>query len=154
MIDARRSIFAEARNARDGARRGARGRARRRGLTLVEVLATIVLMAIVLPAAMQGISACLATSIAARQRGEAAALAEAKLGELIATGDWEFGALSGEFGEAWPEYRWSASASDWVSDSTMKELYVRVVWTSRRQEREVVLTTLIYQSTTQSGSSL
>jgi prepilin-type N-terminal cleavage/methylation domain-containing protein len=120
-------------------------RVRRRGLTLVEVLATIVLMAIVLPAAMQGISLCMATSVAARQRSEAAALAEAKLAELIATGDWQFGVLTGEFGEAWPDYRWSAAAADWTSDTTMKELYVRVYWTSRRQEREVRLTTLIYQ---------
>lgn len=154
MISSRGPIFTETRIVRDGVRRGTRPRARRHGLTLVEVLATIVLMAIVLPAAMQGISACLSTSISARQRGEAAALAEAKLGELIATGDWQFGALSGEFGEAWPDYRWSAGASDWASDTTMKELYVRVVWTSRRQEREVVLTTLIYQSTAQTASSL
>jgi prepilin-type N-terminal cleavage/methylation domain-containing protein len=126
-------------------RNGILRNARRRGLTLVEVLATIVLMAIVLPATMQGISLCMATSVAARQRSEAAALAEAKLAELIATGDWQFGVLTGEFGEAWPEYRWSAAAADWSSDTTMKELYVRVHWTNRRQEREVMLTTLIYQ---------
>ena len=127
---------------------------RRRGLTLVEVLATIVMMAIVLPAAMQGITLCTATSVTARQRSEAAALAEAKLGELIATGDWQFGALSGEFGEAWPEYRWSGSAGAWSSDPTMTELSVRVTWTSRQQEREIVLTTLIYDTASQTDSAL
>jgi len=50
---------------------------------------------IVLPAAMQGISMCLSASLDARQRSEAAALAEAKLTELIATGDWQYG---GSFG--------------------------------------------------------
>ena len=127
---------------------------RRRGLTLVEVLATIVMMAIVLPAAMQGISLCTATSVVARQRSEAAALAEAKLSELIATGDWQYGALSGEFGEAWPEYRWSGAAAAWASDATMTELSVRVYWTSRRQEREVVLTTLIYDTASGTDSTL
>lgn len=119
--------------------------ARRRGLTLVEVLATIVMMAIVLPATMEGISMCVSASRDARQRSEAAALAEAKLGELLATGDWQFGALSGEFGEAWPQYHWGAGATSWASDPTMTEIYVRVTWTTRQQQ-EVVLTTLVYQA--------
>ena len=111
------------------------------------------MMAIVLPAAMQGISLCTATAQTARQRSEAAALAEAKLSELVATGDWQFGALSGEFGEAWPEFKWSAGASDWAGDpnTTMSELSVRVYWVSRRQEREVVLTTLLVPAETTSG---
>jgi type II secretory pathway pseudopilin PulG len=123
-------------------------------MTLVEVLATIVMMSIVLPAAMQGISMCVAAAGAARHRSEAAALAEAKLGELLATGDWQFGSTSGDFGEAWPEYRWAVSSGLWESDSTMAQVAVRVTWTSREQEREVVLTTLVYQgeTTTSSGS--
>ena len=132
-------------------RRSRRSAAGRRGLTLVEVLATIVMMGIVLPAAMQGIALCTATSVVARQRSEAAALAEAKLSELIATGDWQFGALSGEFGDEWPEYRWTGSAAAWASDPTMTELSIRVNWTSRRQEREVVLTTLLYKAESTSG---
>jgi type II secretory pathway pseudopilin PulG len=123
------------------------GNLRRRGITLVEVLATIVMMAIVLPAAMQGISLCTSSAAVARQRSEAAALAEAKIGELIATGDWQFGGLSGDFGEAWPDYRWEGTAGAWASDPTMTELSVRVSWTSRQQEREVILTTLIYDTT-------
>lgn len=130
-----------------------RGSSRRRGLTLVEVLATIVMMAIVLPAAMQGISLCTATSVVARQRSEATALAEAKVAELIATGDWQYGALSGEFGEAWPEYQWSGSATSWLFDPAMTELSVRVSWTSRLQEREVVLTTLVLPNETLSASA-
>ena len=127
----------------------ARGRAhRRRGVTLVEVLATIVMMGIVLPAAMEGVSVAMQAADTARQRSEASALAEAKLGELVATGDWQFGALSGEFGEAWPEYRWGAMAQDWATDSTLKEISVSVRWTRRGQERQVVLTTLVYQGQT------
>ena len=126
---------------------------RRRGVTLVEVLATIVMMGIVLPAAMRGVSVCTAAARDARQRSEAAALAEAKMAELLATGDWQFGALSGEFGEAWPEYRWGAGASSWASDATMSEFYVRVTWTSRQQDREVVLTTLVYPGGTSAAAS-
>jgi type II secretory pathway pseudopilin PulG len=117
-------------------------------MTLVEVLATIVMMGIVLPAAMEGVSVAMQASDTARQRSEASALAEAKLAELIATGDWQFGALSGEFGEAWPEYRWGAMAQDWTTDSTLKEVSVSVRWTRRGQERQVLLTTLVYQGQT------
>jgi len=128
--------------------------ARRRGLTLVEVLATIVMMAIVLPPAMQGISMCVAAAGDARHRTEAAALAEAKLDEMLATGDWQFGSTSGDFGEAWPEYHWEMTSGLWQSDSTMAEVGVRVTWTSREQEREVVLTTLVYQGETTTSSGL
>jgi type II secretory pathway pseudopilin PulG len=117
-------------------------------VTLVEVLATIVMMGIVLPAAMEGVSVAMQAADTARQRSEASALAEAKLGELVATGDWQFGALSGKFGEAWPEYRWGAMAQDWATDSTLKEISVSVRWTRRGQERQVVLTTLVYQGQT------
>ena len=128
-------------------------RARRQGLTLVEVLATIVMVAIVLPAAMQGISACLSASRDARQRSEASALAEAKLNEILATGDWQFGSLSGEFGEGWPDYRWGAGSAAWASDATMAEVYVRVTWANRGLQREVVLTTLVYQGESATGAS-
>ena len=130
-----------------------RRRSPRRGLTLVEVLATIVMMAIVLPAAMQGIALCTSSSVVARRRCEAAALAEAKITELIATADWQFGANSGEFGEAWPEYRWEAQAGAWAADPTMTELSVRVAWTSRQQEREVILTTLVYDTASETDST-
>ena len=126
-------------------RRRRAGVAGRRGLTLIEVLATIVLMGIVLPAAMHGISLCLGAASVARQRTEAAGLAEAKLNELLATGDWQFGMMSGDFGEAWPEYRWTGGTSDF-SDPTLRQLSVRVFWASRGQQRDVKLTTLVYQS--------
>lgn len=122
-----------------------RAASRRRGLTLVEVLATVVLMAIVLPVAMNGISLCLTAASVARHRTEAAGLAEAKLNEMIATGEWQFGMTSGDFGPAWPDYRWAGGVADW-DDPTLSELTVRVFWTARGQQREVALTTLVYQS--------
>jgi prepilin-type N-terminal cleavage/methylation domain-containing protein len=51
----------------------------REGFTLVEILATLTLAAIVLPPVVQGISLSLATSIRARQQAQAASLAQCKL---------------------------------------------------------------------------
>jgi len=115
----------------------------RMAFTLVEVLAALMLVAIVLPVAMRGIS--LATSAAgkAKRQMEAASLAEAKLAELIATGEWQSSDLSGDFGEEWPQYSWSAEVSE--SDETvLRQLDIRVEWTARGHTRDVVLTTLVY----------
>src|SRR3954465_11642520 len=64
--------------------RGGKSAGRARGFTLVEVLATIALIAIVLPVAMYGIQLCLQTSSMAKRQAEAATLAEGKLQELVA----------------------------------------------------------------------
>lgn len=127
-----------------------------RGFTLVEALATLVLFAIVLPVALQAISLALGMGSNTARRTEATLLAESKLAELLATEEWQDGDLEGDFsktpsGDAletetageMPVYRWSATSEDWL-DISVKELTVRVVWTARGIDREVLLTTLVY----------
>ncbi len=110
--------------------------------TLVEVLATIVFVAIVLPVAMHGIS--VATSIAglARHRAEAAVLAQSKLNELIATREWQNGLLSGEFDEDHPGYKWTVEIKDWDT-SSLKELDLTVSWNAGGREQRATLSTLV-----------
>ena len=116
---------------------------RQRAFTLVEVLATLALVAIILPVAMEGIS--LATTMAgvAKQKMEAASLAETTLAELLATGAWQNGDLSGDFGPEQPQYHWIAEVRDWEA-TTLRRMDVHVQWTARGQERSVTLTTLVY----------
>jgi general secretion pathway protein I len=139
-------------------RRAPRGRRwRHRGLTLIEVLATVVLLGVALPVAMECISYCLAAASAARQRGEAAGLAEAKLAELIATGDWQYQAsASGDFGEEWPDYRWQSEVFNAPTDEldTLHELTVRITWTSRNEPREFDVSTYVYLPTDSTASGL
>ena len=116
---------------------------RRRGFTLVEVLATLALVAIVLPVAMRGISLAMAMAGVARQQTEAASLVETTLAELLATGAWQNGNLSGDFGPDRPQYRWTAEVQDWEG-TTLRLMDVRVQWTTRGRERSVTLTTLVY----------
>lgn len=113
------------------------------GFTLIEALATLVLVAIILPPAMHGIS--LATSAAGQavRRMEAAALAEAKLAELLVTGDWEGAELSGDWEPNMPGYRWEAVVEEW-DDERVRLLTVRVEYMARGVTREVALTTLVY----------
>jgi type II secretory pathway pseudopilin PulG len=114
-----------------------------RGFTLVEILATFVLVAIILPVAMKGISLATTMASLSKERIEAATLAETKLAELLATGEWQNGNLSGDFSPDWPKYRWSAEVQDW-QETTLRQLDVRVEWESRGMKRDVQLTTLVY----------
>jgi general secretion pathway protein I len=115
----------------------------RGGFTLPEVLATLLLVAIVLPSVMQGISLATAAAGTARQRSEATALAESKLNELTATSQWQSGGLSGDFGPDWPGYTWQAEAQSWVEPSA-RQLHVHVRWYARGRDYDVTLSTLVY----------
>ncbi|CAN5557208.1 hypothetical protein BH10PLA1_BH10PLA1_19490 [soil metagenome] len=118
-----------------------------RAFTLVEVLAALLLIAIVLPVVMQGLSLATNAAGSAKRRTEAAGLAESKLNELVATGSWQTGNLSGDFAPDWPEYRWEANLKTYDSDSSgqsVQELDLRVIWTQRSRDESVALSTLTY----------
>lgn len=119
------------------------GHNRFRGFTFIELLATIVLLGIIMPVAMQSIGLCTRLGGQSRKQIEAASLAQMKLTELTCTGDWQSGEKSGDFGEDWPGYRWNAMVSSWT-DSVASQLELTVTWESQDQERSVTLTTIVY----------
>jgi len=132
------------------ARRGERARhARRRrsGFTLVEVMAAMVLLAIVLPTAIQGTVLCMNLATNARMQAQAASLAQAKLSELAATKMIDEAIQTGDFGEQWPQYTWIASVQSWY-DPRLVELDVSVVWIRNGKEHDVTVSTLVYDGTT------
>ena len=132
-------------------------RHRGRGFTLIEVLAALLLMAVVMPVVMNGISLATRTSSTARRRDEAAGLAQAKLAEIIASGQWQNGNLSGDFSPDWPDYRWEAALQAQMNSNlgitttevTLQQLDLRVIWRARNAEDSVTLSTLVYQRTSQ-----
>ncbi len=134
-----------------------KGRAARTGgFTLIEVLAALLLIGIVLPAVMQAISYAAGAGTAARMRSEAASLAEGKLNEIVATGQWQGGGnLSGDFGADWANYRWSAATQNWAQDTTsanLEEIDLTVRWTARNREDSLTLSTIAYDRTATTSS--
>jgi len=134
------------------------------GFTLVEVLATIMLLAVVMPVAMEAVSISTDTARLARSKTEATALAESKLAELVTGNEWQSGVLAGDFGNDWPEYRWSATAQTWASPysntygsdplNTINEIDLQVIWKpSGASERSVTLSTLVYAPNVNNNSS-
>ena len=117
---------------------------KRRGFTLMEALAALALVAVVLPVTMRGFQDALSLASDAKQRNEAAALADSKLNELVATGDWKLGVLAGDFAPSHPEIRWKAELINWDT-STLQQLNLHVYWTARGVDKEFMLTTLVDQ---------
>ena len=124
----------------------------RRAFTLVEVLATLVMLAIILPIAMRGVSMAMAAASNARRTAEATTLAETKLNELLADGTWASGSLSGDFAPTQPEYQWACLTQ--TRDYGLTEVAVRVTWADRGHDREMIVTTLALQSSTNSTGVL
>lgn len=123
--------------------RAAKGQGRTDGFTFIELLATVVLIAVIMPVAMQAIALCTRLAGQSRQETEAATLARAKLTELVVSREWESGDQAGDFGTDWPDYQWTATLTDWI-DATVRELDLTVLWQSQGKERSVTLSTLVY----------
>jgi prepilin-type N-terminal cleavage/methylation domain-containing protein len=120
----------------------------RRAFTLVEVLATLMLMAIVLPSVMKGITLATAAADMARHRTEAAGLAQSELAQILASQSWTNGEQTGNFAPDWPDYSWATTVSTWAGDSTgagLQEIDLKVTWAYRSRQESVTLSALAYQ---------
>lgn len=122
---------------------------RPRGFTLVEVLATLVLLGIILPIALKGVSLAMTAASNARRTAEATALGEAKLNELVADGTWASGTLTGDFSPDFPIYQWSCLTA--TRDYGLTEVAIRVTWLDRSRTREMTVATLTSQSANATG---
>jgi prepilin-type N-terminal cleavage/methylation domain-containing protein len=136
-VQSARSLPAWAGNPQPAIRNG------RPAFTLIEILATLVLVAIILPVAMSGISLALSVADESRRQTEAASLAQNKMAEIIACELWQTASLAGDFSPEWPEYRWAALVTQWQG-TQLRQLDVQVLWNHRGKDRGVTLTTLVY----------
>jgi prepilin-type N-terminal cleavage/methylation domain-containing protein len=128
-----------------------------RGFTLIEVLVAIILMLVVLPAAMRGVTIAARAGALAKHRTEASALATSKLQEILATQQWESGGtLSGDFiQEGYADYTWKAQLSPWnqagfsaqdIQPQTLQQLDLEVSWKSGSGTNSLVVSTLVYSN--------
>ncbi len=127
-----------------GAMRSTRGG---RGFTLIEALAALLVVGIVLPVLIGAIGAASNLGALARDRSEAAALAEARLQELLLTGVWRRGDAAGEFEP--PDvrendarrWRWTLAVEP-SQDPLIRAVTLTVQWDRRGQAQSVELTTI------------
>ncbi len=136
---------------RGGDKPAPRRPARRRcaGFTLAEVLAALLLMAIVIPVAVQGVLVASRASIVGQRKAVAVRIAERVLNELVVIGQGQLGAQNGVIEEGNQQYSWQASLDLWSQSSagfepvTMQMLTVQVQFPVQGQEYTVQLSTLV-----------
>ena len=133
----------------------------RSGFTLIECLVALFLIALVLPAVNLSFAAITRSAALARQRTEAAGLAQSQLSNLIASGNWQgSAAMNGDFGPDWKQYTWTAAVSNWTGGTTnsnvgtntvtMEQLDVTVSWGTTSAPNTVTVSSLVYQRPTSS----
>ena len=112
--------------------------------TLAEVLAAMLFLAIVIPAAVEALHvAGLAGEVAAR-KGAAARLADRLLNESIVTTNWNTGTQSGIAAEGAQEFRWTLNNQNWAVDTAagMHLLTATVTFSAQGHVYSVELSTL------------
>src|SRR5258708_32950819 len=89
----------------------------RAAFTLAEVLAAMLFLAIVIPAAVEALHvSSLAGEVAAR-KGAAARIADRILNESLVLTNWNNGAQSGTVSEGALDFRWTLASQSWPADA-------------------------------------
>ena len=111
------------------------------GFTLAEVLAAMLFLAIVIPAAVDAMHiASLAGEVAAR-KGAAARVADRVLNENLVMTNSNLGTQSGTLTDGAEEFHWTLSSQNWPVD-TMQLLTVEVTFPAQGHDYSVKLSTL------------
>jgi len=120
-----------------------------RGFTLVELVVAFLILVIGVTAILELVSQSALNARYAKDKTTATVLAQQKLEELLAQTDLAPGEIEGDFGDAYPQFRWRAQISE-VGGSTVSTeseaglLHIAVIveWQDRGQIRSVQLETL------------
>lgn len=127
------------------------GRRRRQGFTLVEVLASLLLMAIVIPVAMEGMSVASRVGILGQRKAAAMRVAERVLNELIVEQQTQQNSSTGTTVDGDTTYPWSMRVENWTEDA-MQQLTVTVIFTVQGQNYDVSVTTLLPATASTDGT--
>lgn len=121
--------------------RGRRGAA---AFSLIEVMLALLLLGVSIVGLTHGMTTALTLSKESEQQATAALLAAGRLETLRAEGDLEPGADEGDFGQAFPLYRWQQS----VNPTSIDGLYEVVVLVEHAQTHQGLyeLRTLLFQA--------
>jgi len=117
------------------------GSRRSQAFTLAEILAAMLFMAIVIPAAVEAMHvASLAGEVAAR-KGAAARVADRVLNESIVMTNWNLGSQNGTITEGAEEFQWTLTSRNWPVD-TMQLLTAEVKFSAQGHDYSVTMSTL------------
>lgn len=81
------------------------------GFSLIEVILAVLILGIALVGLTEGVTAALTSSKASERQTTAAMLAAGQVETLRATGSYDDGDSAGDFGDEYPQYRWTQTIS-------------------------------------------
>lgn len=119
-------------------------RAARRGFSLIEVLAALLIFSVAIMAILEGQSQSLAIQSSLMDRFRAQTLAENRLEEILLEGDFFEGEEEGEYEGEDARFTWATSILE-TTTVGLVEIVVSVRWRERGSEREVRMATLAMQ---------
>ena len=114
----------------------------RRAFTLVEVLAALLMMAIIIPVTMEGLSVSSRVGVLGQRKAVAMRVAERVIEEIIAEAQTQQGSSSGTAIEGDIAYPWTMRLENWPEDA-LQQLIVTVQFTVQGSLYDVSAATLI-----------
>ncbi len=140
-----------ARGADGAVRDRARIRARSpRGFTLVEVLAALLMMAIVVPVAMEGMGIASRAGVLGTRKAAAMRVAERLLNEFVVENQLQQATSGGTLVDGDTSYPWTMRTENWSEDA-LQVMTVTVTFVVQGNSYEVNLSTLLPAATTGAG---
>jgi hypothetical protein len=109
--------------------------------TLVEILAALLFLALVIPAAVQALHVASLSGEVAARKAAAARVADRILTENIVATNWNNSAQSGTAGEGALEFQWTLTSQNWSQDA-MRLLTAEVTYSAQGKNYSVKLSTL------------
>ena len=115
---------------------------KRRGFTLVELLAAMAFMAILLPVVMQALGIANRAGQVAQRKAIAARIADRVLNEYVANGTQSRGLQRGTVEEGPYEFKWNIAIETWREDN-MRLVTADVKYAVQGKEYSVEMSTLV-----------
>ena len=123
-----------------------------RAFTLVEVLAALLLMAIIIPVTMEGMSVASRIGVLGQRKAAAMRVAERVLNELIVEGQTQHASASGTAVDGDTSYPWAVRVESWTEDA-MQQMTVTVQFTVQGSVYDISTTTLLPATTPEPGAT-
>ncbi len=114
---------------------------RESAFTLAETLAALVLLAIVIPVAVEALHVASGAGEVAARKGAAARVADRILNESLVMTNWNSGPQSGTISEGANDFHWTLSSQNWPEDA-MELLTAEVSFSAHGHDYSVTLSTL------------
>jgi len=111
------------------------------GFTLAEVLAALLFLAIVIPAAVEALHVATLSGEVAVRKGEAARIADRVLNESLVLTNWNTGTQSGTVSEGGQDFRWTLTSQNWPVDA-LQLVTVNVKYAAQGRDFSVQFSTL------------